>query len=363
MDQKINNNIDAKTLSELGEKTIVKEITSFLSVDERLIGGFGGDSAIISFGLENEFLLVNTDRSGMNIAYKLGLSDGSCVGDFAVSHAVSDIYASGGTPYAISIALMLPENLTLKFVKEVMKGAQEAANKYGAFIASGDTKQASKFSAVVTAIGKCKPNNVLTRSGAKPGDLLVITGNLGTMLSGLIAIKQGLNISDDDLEVARNSIIYQNPPHNFPREMFDNSVLHAGMDNSDGLISSIYSLCEQSNLGVILYEDKVPYLDITKKIAAQIHVSPFQLCLGSGDWQHLFAVKREFINKILSYANQSDTKLTVIGEFTDTAQVAVKTNNGLYSIKRIENDRFGIGGASWFDYLSRKINYIGEKIS
>ena len=71
MDQKINNNIDAKTLSELGEKTIVKEITSFLSVDERLIGGFGGDSAIISFGLENEFLLVNTDRSGMNIAYKL----------------------------------------------------------------------------------------------------------------------------------------------------------------------------------------------------------------------------------------------------------------------------------------------------
>ena len=145
--------------------------------------------------------------------------------------------------------------------------------------------------------------------------------------------------------------------------MFDNSVLHAGMDNSDGLISSIYSLCEQSNLGVILYEDKVPYLDITKKIAAQIHVSPFQLCLGSGDWQHLFAVKREFINKILSYANQSDTKLTVIGEFTDTAQVAVKTSNGLYSIKRIENDRFGIGGTSWFDYLSRKINYIGEKIS
>ena len=79
-------------LNEIGEKKLVRDLTSLYTPNPCLVGGFGHDSAILDIALSSdEYLLMNTDRSGMNIAYKLGLADASCVGDFAVSHAVSDI--------------------------------------------------------------------------------------------------------------------------------------------------------------------------------------------------------------------------------------------------------------------------------
>jgi thiamine-monophosphate kinase len=348
------------SIKEIGEKKLVKEITSLLTVDPRLISGFGSDSGVMDLNLQDELLLINTDRTGMNIAYKLGLADGRCVGDFAVSHSVSDIYASGGIPVALSIALLLPEDTTLEFTKEVMKGCQEAASKYGAFIASGDTKKNEKFAMVVTALGKCRRENVITRSGAKPGDKLVITGNLGTMTTAMLATKLKLDVNVKERQILNKALITQNPPHNFPREMFDNKVIHAGMDNSDGLISSLYSICEQSNVGIEILEENIPTQNITEKIANQLGVSKTQLCFGSGDWSHLYAVDREKINSFLKYAEISGTKLTVIGEFKEDKHVRMKNSDGLYNLKRIENDRFGIGGTSWFEYLSKKINYLED---
>ena len=84
-------------LKELGEKKIVNRIISHIDQDSRLVGGMGHDSAFLKIEISrDELLLLNTDRSGINVAYSLGLSDAECVGDFAVSHAVSDILAGGG---------------------------------------------------------------------------------------------------------------------------------------------------------------------------------------------------------------------------------------------------------------------------
>ena len=155
--------MDNKKLYELSEKILVKEIIKLLEVDEMLLDGFGHDSAFINTTIhEDEILLMNTDRSGINTAYTLGLANGECVGDFGVSHAISDIIASGGQPLAISIALLLPDNLTLGFVKEVMIGAQKAAKKYGAFLAPGDTKKSNKLAMVVTATLKAQKTERLT---------------------------------------------------------------------------------------------------------------------------------------------------------------------------------------------------------
>ena len=144
-------------LNEIGEKKLVNILTEAIIADTRLYGAFGHDSGILDLSVaEDEFLLVNTDRSGANVAYSLGIANGECIGDFAVSHAVSDIFASGGVPMAITIALLLPDDISVSLAKEIMVGADCAARKYGAFIASGDTKCNSKLSVVATAIGKCK---------------------------------------------------------------------------------------------------------------------------------------------------------------------------------------------------------------
>ncbi len=354
--------IDYK-LSDFGEKKLVKELVNELSIDKRLIGGFGHDSAFLDIQSDkNEYLMLNTDRSGMNVAYKLGLANGECVGDFGVSHAVSDIFASGGKPYAISIALMLPTSLTVNFVKEVMMGAQKAAKKYGAFIASGDTKHSNKFAMVVTVLGKCKRENLLTRSGAKPGDYLVSAGWFGTMLSGLVAIKNKLKLSSESQKILESAIIYQNPPFVISNLIAERRLSHASMDNSDGIAGTLYDLCQKSNVGVVLIENNIPMLKATKEVAQILNRNPFELCLGSGDWQHIYAVSPENIEAVKRLGNESDRKVTVIGRFNETKKVCIETSNNLYEFNCLENDRFKVGGSAWFDLLSNDISYLGKKI-
>lgn len=351
-------------LSELGEKRLVKELTNLYTLNENLIGGFGHDSAVLDIGIaSDEVLLMNTDRSGMNIAYKLGLSDASCVGDFGVSHAVSDIYASGGIPFALSIALMLPSNLSVEVVKEITRGVDLAAKKYGAFVASGDTKHSNKFAMVVTALGKAKRSNILARNGAKPGDYLVSSGSFGTMLSGLIAIKNKLSLTEEEEKIFKEAIVYQNPPYKFSILLSKYRLADACMDNSDGLAGTLYSLCESSGVGVTIEESKIPIISAVQRVARQLRVSPFQLCLGSGDWQHLYSVPPENLESFMLLAKQSKTKVAVIGQFNNSHKVAIRTKTGLFELLCLENDRFGVGGTAWFDLLSSEVQYLGRHIN
>ena len=137
---------DDKTLSQVGERNIKRIILDTLSAPKNLVDGFGHDSSFLDIDIKHdELLFMNTDRSGLSIGYKLGLANAECIGDLGVSHAISDIVASGGNPVAVSVALLLPPDLTVGFVKEVMRGVELSANKYGATLAGGDTKKHSKF--------------------------------------------------------------------------------------------------------------------------------------------------------------------------------------------------------------------------
>ena len=350
-------------LSDIGEKALIQELTSLIQPNKKLIGGLGHDSAFIDEHLsDDEILLFNTDRSGMNIAYKLGLSDGRCVGDFAVSHSVSDILASGGQPISIGIAMLLPATLDISFLKEVMIGINDAAKMYNAFICSGDTKQNNKFALVVSVIGKAKRKEILMRSGAQVGDLILCTGNLGTMQAGWIAFKQKLELNKQYIESLSNAIIYQRPPYVFSRAISSAMLAHACMDNSDGISSTIHEMCVRSNLGANLIKEQFPISDEMRAVAELLKVDPFQFCLSSGDWAHIYAVPKSNVNEIMNLAVKNNTKVSIIGEFTPNLGVTISVRGKKYILPKIENDRFGIGGTSWFDMLSHNINYLGNEI-
>ena len=353
--------LSTETIYKLGEKLLVSEITNILDADSRLVGGFGHDSAFLDINInDDEVLLLNTDRSGLNLAYSLNLSDAKCVGDFAVSHAVSDILVSGGLPIAVSIALLLPDDVSLAFAKEVMLGAQEAAKKYGAFIASGDTKKNPKFAMVVTAIGKCKKSHIISRKGAKEGDFIVATGYFGTMISGYLAAKNNLKISSQAKELFYQALIYQNPPYKIANQISQAKIVNAGLDNSDGLSSSIYTICDRNDLGAVIYKDTVPMKDEARAVAKELNMDEFLLCLASGDWQFIYSVSKENIKPFMQIAQANNTNATIIGEFTKDSNVLLKSQNSYYVLQKIENDRFG--QSSLLEQISRNINYIGQKV-
>ena len=353
--------LNTNTISEFGEKFLVSKIINMLDVNDHLVGGFGHDSAFLDISVnDDEVLLLNTDRSGLNLAYSLNLSDAKCVGDFAVSHAVSDILVSGGLPIAVSIALLLPENVDLVFTKEVMLGAQEAAKKYGAFIASGDTKKNPKFAMVVTAIGKCKKNQIISRKGAKEGDFIVATGYFGTMISGYLAVKNGLNISSQAKELFCQALIYQNPPYKIANQISQAKIVNAGLDNSDGLSSSIYTLCDRNNLGAVIYKDTIPMKDEARAVAKELNMDEFSLCLASGDWQFIYSVPEKNIKSFMQIAQTNGVNATIIGEFTKNQKVLLRSQNSYYVLQKIENDRFG--QSSLLEQISRNLHYMGQKV-
>lgn len=224
------------TVREAGERRIVAEITRMMAPSGMLVDGFGHDAAFVDLHLKgDELLMLNTDRSGFNAAFGLGLAGPECVGDFGVSHAVSDIVVAGGTPRAVTVALLLPPDSTLGFVRGVMQGAADAAKRYGAEVVAGDTKQNPKFALVATALGTVSRDKRIRRSGARPGDALVVTGFLGSMLLGLIARKRSLPLSDRARRIVERAIIEQRPPFTLGRAIAEAGVPHAGTDISDGL--------------------------------------------------------------------------------------------------------------------------------
>lgn len=353
--------LNMEAVSQLGEKLLVSKITNMLDVDNKLIGGFGHDSAFLDISVnDDEVLLLNTDRSGLNLAYSLNLSDAKCVGDFAISHAVSDILVSGGSPIAVSIALLLPEDANFKFIKDVMFGAQEAVRRYGAFIASGDTKKNPKFAIVVTAIGKCKKDQIITRKGAEEGDLIVATGYFGTMISGYLAIKNDLKISSGAKELFCQALIYQNPPYKIANQISQAKIVNAGLDNSDGLAGSVYTLCENNNLGAIIYKDKIPMRNEVRAVAKELNIDEFSLSLASGDWQFIYSVPKKNIQTFMQIAQINNTNTTVIGEFTKNSNVLLKCQNSYYVLQNIQNDRFSQN--SLLEQVSKNVNYIGKKV-
>ena len=357
---------DDKTLYEVGERFIVQEIISSLSPSRLLLDGFGHDSAFVDISVnDEEVLVVNTDRSGLNLAYKLGLAGAECVGDLGVSHAVSDVVAAGGCPKFLTVSLLLPDDTTVGFVKKVMKGVEQAALRYGAIVVGGDTKKNSTFAMVVTVIGTAHKSKRLTRSNVQKGDAFVVTGNLGAMLLGSIAFKRNLDLPDNVLTVLKNALINQNPPFQLGRAFAEAGIANACIDISDGLSGALFSICKSSGVGAVIDETKIPVNPNLLDLATSLGISAMQMSLAGGDWQYLYAISQDNLEHTKIIAKNIGIPITIIGDVIESEFIAVRTSQGsVRHLLRIEHDSFidKIDGKGYFEYLGMPQQCFGEII-
>ncbi len=352
------------TLRDVGERRIVEEITRLLEVPDVLLDGYGHDAAFVDLRLaKDEILVVNTDRSGINLGFKLGLSGAECVGDFGVSHAVSDVVAAGGRPKVLTVALLLPPETTIDFVRKVMKGAQKAAARYGAVVVGGDTKQNPKFAMVVTAIGVARRDLRLTRSKVQKGDAFVVTGFLGTMFLGTLAHKHRITLPSSVQKILDDSLVNQVPPFELGRAVSDAGIAHACIDISDGLSGALYSLCSASKVGAAIDESMLPVNTELGEVITLFGQGPMQLSLAGGDWQYLYAIPRDKIAQAHATAERIGASISVIGYAVDPGIMAVKTEGGYRHLYRIEHDSFADAlGTGHFEALGTPSECFGPFI-
>jgi thiamine-monophosphate kinase len=240
------------------------------------------------------------------------------------------------TPTQITLNIAFSNRFSVEALDEFYEGIYAACEKYGVDLIGGDTSSSQKgFIISITAIGEIVSDKIVKRSGAKKGDLLCVSGDLGSAFLGLTLLEREKKIYLENPEIqpdleneqyivgrllkpeARKDII----------DFFDKSniIPTSMMDVSDGLSSETLHICKQSNVGCILYEEKIPINEHAKQYAYKLELDPTACALSGGeDYELLFTIPQNSYEKLVL-----NEQISVIGYITDIEEgVHIITKGG-----------------------------------
>lgn len=332
-------------ISTLGEFGLIEHLTRNIELQNASsIVGVGDDAAVIDhFGKQT---VITTDLLIEGVHFDLVYTPLKHLGYKSVIANLSDVYAMNATPTQLTISLGISNRFSVEALDDFYEGVYAACDAYGVDLVGGDTASSQKgFIISVTAIGEVTPDKFVKRSGAKKGDLLCVSGDLGGAYLGLLFLEREKKIFlenpaiQPDLEgesyvvgrllkpEARKGII----------EFLEKQsiVPTAMMDVSDGLSSEILHICKQSNVGCILYEEKIPVAEETRKAAFKFEIDPTACALSGGeDYELIFTIRQTEYEKIAL-----SEEISVIGYMTDPADGAKIITKG--------NSTFPITAQGW----------------
>jgi thiamine-monophosphate kinase len=310
-------------IESLGEFGLIEHLTKNNEITNAgTLLSIGDDAAVIDqFGRQS---VITTDLLLEGVHFDLMYTPLKHLGYKAVAVNLSDVYAMFATPTHITLALGVSNKFSVEALEEFYEGVYAACEKYNVDLIGGDTSTSKKgFVISVTAIGEVAPDKYVTRSGAKVNDLVCVTGDLGAAYLGLQLLEREKKIFlespavQPDLENQKylvSRILKPEPRADVVEWLQENGITPTSMiDVSDGLSSEMLHLCNKSDVGCILYEEKIPISDDARKMAMEFQVGALACALSGGeDYELLFTIKQEDYEKV---AKSSD--ISVIGYITD----------------------------------------------
>ena len=324
MDVKKNGLMENRTeISSLGEFGLIDYLTKNIELQNASsIVGVGDDAAVIDhFGKQT---VITSDMLVEGVHFDLMYTPLKHLGYKSVIVNLSDIYAMNATPTQIILNIAISNRFSIEALDEFYNGVYTACEKYGVDLIGGDTSSSQKgFIISVTAIGEVTPDKYVKRNTAKKGDLICVSGDLGGAYIGLLFLEREKKIYlenpsiQPDLESesyvigrllkpeARKDII----------EFFEKEKLtpHSMMDISDGLSSEILHISKQSNLGCVIYEERLPIAVEMKNAAYKFQIDPTACALSGGeDYELLFTIDQNDYDKI-----KLNEDISVIGYMTE----------------------------------------------
>lgn len=325
-------------LSQIGELPLLEQIRKrFEKHSSHVLIGIGDDAALIK--ASNENLLITTDMMVEGIHFNLNFITPYQVGFKLVSVNVSDIFAMGGKPKFLLLNIAMTKSTDKTVFDTFLDGVNKAMNLYGISLVGGDISASYEgISVSVTVIGYTK--KYIKRSGAKVGDRIYVTGNLGdsacglellkkikkpidipltlpspsstSLLSWLSALRSMLSAKElywHDIEplLRRHLMPVARDPKSFSRNAT------SMIDISDGLLIDLSRICDESNVGARIYTENIPLSSELKKVSSYLGISPIKLALSGGeDYELLMTIPAE--KKI---------KATYIGDIAESGRVIV----------------------------------------
>ena len=309
-------------LSNLGEFGLIKHLTQFILIkNESTVKGIGDDAAVINY--KNKQTVISTDMLVEGVHFDLAYVPLKHLGYKAVTVNLSDIYAMNAIPKQITVSLAMSNRFSVEALEELYQGIIMACDKYKVDIVGGDTTTAKSGLVIsITAIGEANADELVYRDGAKDGDLLCVTGDLGGAYVGLQLLEREKKIFMESPgvqpDLGGNDYILERQLKPEARKDIPPLLKLLGVkptamiDISDGLASETLHICTQSEVGCNLYEDKIPIDPSTYNTAREFNLDPTVCALSGGeDYELLFTIDQSDFPKIKGNPN-----ITVIGHMT-----------------------------------------------
>jgi len=287
-------------LKDIGERSLVRNITSRIRPSGRF--GPGDDAAVLTLKGKT---VISTDV----VTFKRHMPTGMTFEEFgwmAAAVNFSDIASMGARPVGILAALSMPADMDEKCVYDMMAGIDRCAGYCGTFVIGGDTKT-GEGSICCTAVGDMEDRDPMTRSGARPGNVVAVTGTLGSAAAGYYAIKNGIDEPEAIMSLK----------HPMPR--IKEGIILAGlgatscMDISDGLSSAVTEICSKSGVGIKIRWDALPRGAGVSGVAEFVPEESMLLDFG-GDYELLFTFPADIAGEL-----RERMSFTVIGTVSKEA--------------------------------------------
>ena len=323
-----------ESIGEFGLINIIKKKFNSKNNDSSIIG-IGDDAAVISKS-KDDYFLISSDMLVEGIHFDLTYHPLKHLGYKSVTTNISDIYSMNGFANQITINLGLSNRFSLNAIEEFYKGVKIACEEYNIDLVGGDTTSSKTGLIIsVSAIGNVLKNKLTLRKTAKKNDIICVSGDLGRSYIGLQILEREKSVFLTNPEMQPelsnySDLIEKQLKPKARKDLIEklsefNIIPNSMIDISDGLASDLIHLSVQSNLGVKIYEEKLPILKSTILTANELNLNPTTCALNGGeDYELLFSVNEKDYNML----KDNDIDITSIGYFTSNKKCNLVSKEG-----------------------------------
>lgn len=315
-------NSDRTELSQLGEFGLIQHLTQhFENQQKSTLLGVGDDAALIKIG--SKIAVWSTDIMLEGVHFDLSYTPLKHLGFKAIATNVSDVCAMNGKATQVLVSVALSNRFSLEAIEELYLGMKIACDKYQVDLVGGDTSTSRSGLVInVTVLGEVDSKKITKRSGAKPGDLLVVSGDLGGAYMGLQILEREKKVFIDhpsmqpDLEPYDYIVGRQLKPEarvDIIETLNELGIVPTSMmDISDGVASEVFHLGKASKVGFDVYENKLPIDSQTMETAMTFNLNPSIVALNGGeDYELLMTIDQKHYDQLKNHID-----FTIIGHAT-----------------------------------------------
>lgn len=312
------------------EDQLIKEIAGAIPSQRggrgprNLILGIGDDAAIIATRGKKEWV-VSCDAFLEGTHFLSSKHPPESIGYKSLTRAASDIAAMGGEPELFLLTIALPRSRTGRWLDQLLRGMGRAARELDIRLAGGDTTTSSSVLISITVFGEVRPGRAVTRSKARPGDIIYVSGRLGRAQLGLELVKKGLGFKRRFADLAK--------PHLYPqirvalgRWLAERGAASAMIDISDGLSTDLARVAAASRVGARLWTEAIPRVKVpapASRALGGLRLDPLEMALhGGDDYELLFTVPRRHVKWL--EAAPGFAELTAIGKITRERRILLQ---------------------------------------